>query len=71
MLLRILVALGIIVSGLVAIGLAASGRFLPHDTAFLGMTASEVLIVADSVAIPAASLAKPQNENASEDCLRR
>src|ERR1035438_3096376 len=41
-LLRISLALGIIVSGLVAVVLGAAGHFLPHDEAFLGMTANDL-----------------------------
>lgn len=37
-----LMAVGLIVGGLVALLLAASGRFLPHDERYLGMTAREL-----------------------------
>jgi hypothetical protein len=40
--LLILVALGLIVSGLFAIFLTITGSFLPHDVAFLGMQPSEL-----------------------------
>jgi hypothetical protein len=35
----LLLALGLILSGLFAVFLAASGQFLPHDERFLGQTA--------------------------------
>lgn len=38
-------AMGLIVGGAVALALAASGRFLPHDERFLGMTARELCAV--------------------------
>ena len=38
--LLVLVALGLIVSGIFALFLAATGTFLPHDVAFLGMQPS-------------------------------
>ncbi|HVS36926.1 MAG TPA: hypothetical protein VMS17_15305 [Gemmataceae bacterium] len=44
-LLRALLGLGLLVSGLFALYLAASGRFLPHDEQFLGMTASQLCAV--------------------------
>ncbi len=36
-------SLGLTLSGLSALFLAATGRFLPHDERFLGMTAREHL----------------------------
>ena len=38
-------AAGLVAAGLVALLLAASGRFLPHDEGFLGMTAGELCSV--------------------------
>jgi hypothetical protein len=40
-----LVGLSLILSGLFALGLAGSGRFLPHDERFLGMTAQQLCAV--------------------------
>src|SRR5947207_10660768 len=41
-----LTAISLIGSGLFAFFLAATGHFLPHDIAFLGMTAEELYSVA-------------------------
>jgi len=43
--LLILSGLSLIIVGAFAVFLAATGRFLPHDTAFLGMTAEELCAV--------------------------
>ena len=40
--LRALLGLGLLLSGLFALFLAATGRFLPHDERFLGMTARQL-----------------------------
>jgi hypothetical protein len=37
-----LLAAGLVLAGLAALGLGLSGRFLPHDEAFLGMTAEQL-----------------------------
>src|SRR6266704_1718777 len=43
-----LTAIALIGSGLFAFFLAATGHFLPHDIAYLGMTADELRSISDS-----------------------